>query len=26
LCLNGRLSSSTSRPFTIPLNNCYYRQ
>jgi hypothetical protein len=26
LCLNGRLSSSTSRPFTIPVNNCYYRQ
>ncbi|MBD0347161.1 MAG: hypothetical protein ICV63_20535 [Coleofasciculus sp. Co-bin14] len=26
LCLNGRLSSNTGKPFTIPLNNCYYRQ
>jgi hypothetical protein len=26
LCLNGRLSSNTGQPFTIPLKNCYYRQ
>ena len=26
LCLKGRLSSSSDRPFNVPINNCYNRK